>query len=169
MFSRPIRARPHDRNRGDRFLNTELDMELFSFIFILGFCASFLCAWNFYFPTPTERLIWRIASVYTLAFGIFGGSYVGWWHHKSSRASSLRAGDGSIIARSRESWVIRDFAAGNESRLGVPKTFFVPITVFCFFYCLARGYVLVEDLIGLRKLPKSAFDTVEWSNYIPHL
>lgn len=169
LFSRPIRKRPHDRNRSDRFLNTELDMELVSFCFILGFCGSFLCAWNFYFPTPTERLLWRISSAYTLAFGIVGGVYVVIWHHKFSQANSQKVGECALNMRTRGSWVIRDFAAGSYSGLRVSRIFLVPITILCVCYCLARGYILVEDIVGLRTLPKSAYDTVEWSKYIPHL
>lgn len=77
----------------------------------------------------------------------------------------------AILMRSRDSWAIRDSSVeGNVfDRLGLPKRFFVPITVMCVLYCLARLYILVEDLMGLRSLPKSAFDTVEWSKYIPHL
>ena len=144
-------------------------MESVASCFILGFCGSFVAAWNFYFPTPTERLLWRIASVYTLAFGIFGGMYVGVWHHHFSQASSREAGEGTITMRSRRSWAIRDVAARGGGGSGIPKAFLVPITVLCACYCLARGYFLVEDLIGLRKLPKSAYSTVEWTKYIPHL
>lgn len=136
-------------------------MKFLAFCFILGFCSSFLFAWNFYFPTPTERLIWRIASIYTLAFGIIGGIYTAVWHYKLPRASSLEAGEDSITMRSRRSWAIRDSAIRGDGGLKVSKTFLVPVTVLSACYCLARGYILVEDIIGLRKLPKSAYNTIE--------
>ncbi|KAF7531266.1 hypothetical protein G7054_g9032 [Neopestalotiopsis clavispora] len=36
-------------------------------------------------------------------------------------------------------------------------------------YMSARFYVLVEPFVGLRSLPPSAYKTVSWSRYIPHL
>ncbi|KAK2877848.1 hypothetical protein FQN49_001141 [Arthroderma sp. PD_2] len=35
-------------------------------------------------------------------------------------------------------------------------------------YIFCRLYILVEDFIGLRELPASAFQTVSWSTYLPH-
>jgi hypothetical protein len=35
-------------------------------------------------------------------------------------------------------------------------------------YPIARLYVLVESLIGLRSVERSVYQTVEWTNFIPH-
>ena len=35
-------------------------------------------------------------------------------------------------------------------------------------YPLARGYVLVESLTGLRKIDERVYDTVQWTQWIPH-
>lgn len=51
----------------------------------------------------------------------------------------------------------------------IPISLLGPCTFLCFFYCLFRIYILVEDVIGLRSLPLSAFDSVRWSDYIPHI
>ena len=37
-----------------------------------------------------------------------------------------------------------------------------------FAYSFARAYVLIEDFIGLRRLPPSAYTTLTWTNYLPH-
>jgi hypothetical protein len=38
-----------------------------------------------------------------------------------------------------------------------------------FFYLLGRGYIWFEDFYSLRELPASAFQTVGWSNNLPHV
>ncbi|KFY38368.1 hypothetical protein V495_06612 [Pseudogymnoascus sp. VKM F-4514 (FW-929)] len=80
LMSRPIRDRPQTRIRGDNFLRTELDHELFAAVFIAAFSSAFMGAWNFHFPTTAERNLWRCASVYTLGFGALGSIYVWIWH-----------------------------------------------------------------------------------------
>jgi hypothetical protein len=64
---------------------------------------------------------------------------------------------------------LRNASPDKDPNLAVPLRLIVPVTFFCFFYCLFRGYILVEDLMSLRSLPESAFATVDWSKYIPHL
>ena len=36
-------------------------------------------------------------------------------------------------------------------------------------YGLARAYIIVEGFANLRALPLTAFASVNWSNYLPHL
>jgi len=36
-------------------------------------------------------------------------------------------------------------------------------------YSMARLYVLVEDIISLRALPPSAYDTVDWPSFFLHI
>ena len=36
-------------------------------------------------------------------------------------------------------------------------------------YLFARLYIIVEDFVSLRAMPDSAFDSVNWSLYIPHI
>ena len=36
-------------------------------------------------------------------------------------------------------------------------------------YGLARAYIIVEGFVALRALPMSAFASVSWSDFIPHL
>lgn len=33
-------------------------------------------------------------------------------------------------------------------------------------YCLARAYILADDFISLRQLPKSVLKTVPWTQYL---
>ena len=44
------------------------------------------------------------------------------------------------------------------------------VTVYgVFVYVIARIYMIVEVFISLRALPASAFQTVQWSSFIPHI
>ena len=36
-------------------------------------------------------------------------------------------------------------------------------------YVLARLYLVVEAFISLRNLPAAAFDTLQWTQLVPHL
>ena len=36
-------------------------------------------------------------------------------------------------------------------------------------YSLARAYVIIEGFVILRALPMSAFASVSWSDFVPHL
>jgi len=35
-------------------------------------------------------------------------------------------------------------------------------------YVIARSYILVEGFIDLRTMPSSAFESVNWWNFLPH-
>ena len=53
--------------------------------------------------------------------------------------------------------------------MGVQVGFLIGTTVLCVFYCVFRVYIFVEDFIGLRSVPRSAYETVEWTRFIPHV
>ena len=36
-------------------------------------------------------------------------------------------------------------------------------------YTIFRLYILVADFISMRELPASAFMTIDWSTYLPHI
>ena len=36
-------------------------------------------------------------------------------------------------------------------------------------YGLARSYIIVEGFVSLRALPKTAFESVNWSDFVPHV
>ncbi|KAK4167168.1 hypothetical protein QBC43DRAFT_312281 [Cladorrhinum sp. PSN259] len=53
--------------------------------------------------------------------------------------------------------------------MGVQVGFLIGTTILCGFYCVFRIYIFVEDFIGLRALPRSAYETVEWATFVPHI
>jgi hypothetical protein len=183
LFSRPIRSRPHNRNPGDKFLRTELDYEVFAGVIILLFGGTFLCAWNFHFPTTVERLIWRCASIYFMVFVVVGGGYTWIWHLKLLD----KYGTGRLPTthttpddpQKQEGFKHHAEAFLNKMRnvlllstpenSGLPLRLMLPVSFICTFYCIFRAYIFIEDAISLRSLPSSAYVTVDWSQYIPHV
>ncbi|CAG8953244.1 hypothetical protein HYFRA_00003447 [Hymenoscyphus fraxineus] len=111
------------------------------------FGAVHLVAWNFSFPTPAERLLWRAASIY-LTGGIF-----------------LLLG----------SLVIFGMANDKAEDMGCDKIsewlvlMFVPFMLLCVvLYVLCRLFIIVEMLRCLFFLPPSAY-IVTWATNIPHV
>ncbi|KAI1128455.1 hypothetical protein F5Y10DRAFT_291997 [Nemania abortiva] len=75
IVSRPITSHPWDRLPSDTFLPLDMFFVPFGAVFLFTFGISFTLAWNFHFPTPTERLLWRIFSLYHIIFVSIGGLY----------------------------------------------------------------------------------------------
>ncbi len=41
-----------------------------------------------------------------------------------------------------------------------------PISVI---YTVGRVYIVIEIFLSQRSLPSGAFDTVQWTNFVPHV
>jgi hypothetical protein len=75
-------------------------------------------------------------------------------------------------ARSRLSLIaarLRNNSISKDPSLDVPLKATLPMYVVGFIYCFSRTSILILDMIQLRSLPPSAFATVNWSAFIPHL
>jgi hypothetical protein len=157
---------------------------LFISFFVLIFSATFITAWNFYFPTPTERFLWRGVSLYILVFGFWGSAIFGLWEHvfrrrkRAARSKSMEEASLTDQKGRAEKWRKRfrslaDGARNNspdkDPNLEVPLSMMIPITITCAIYVVCRGYVWFEDLFSLRCLPETAYATVNWSIFFPHL
>ena len=68
-----------------------------------------------------------------------------------------------IIAR------LRNNSPDQDPALEIPLKLWILATLLCAMYSISRLYILVEDVIGLRQLPESAFKTVDWANFLPHI
>lgn len=63
---------------------------------------------------------------------------------------------------------IRNNSVSQDPGLAVPLKAILPMYVVAVFYCFARTYLLLADVIQMRSLPASAFATVEWLEFVPH-
>ncbi|KAG8525571.1 uncharacterized protein KY384_009215 [Bacidia gigantensis] len=174
-----------DRIPGDNFPTFSLLADVYCGGLMQIYSCSFLAGWNFYFPTPVERNIWRAASVTTLIFTNPCGFvllYFEYYHFDDWK----RRNDGGWVRKIIEFHCrilglrmntsstclpleAKDTNLVKRSTTGLPPWGVVYCTGICAIYTLARIYILVEDVIGLRRLPKDVFETVTWSQYLPQI
>ncbi|PKY07896.1 hypothetical protein P168DRAFT_323107 [Aspergillus campestris IBT 28561] len=168
IFSRKVDTRPYNRIPSDRFQSLDRLAEVIGAPVIVGFGCIFMFAWNFNFPSPTEQLLWRAASIYTLVYTFFGSACAQYCHKILLPRWSKQRAPLPIAQRDNLPAILRNIHPSKDPRLDIPLRALIPVSVLCALYCVCRGYILVEDFVGLRSLPATAFQTVEWSDYVPH-
>ncbi|CAG7852869.1 SubName: Full=Uncharacterized protein {ECO:0000313/EMBL:CCA69324.1} [Serendipita indica DSM 11827] len=109
-------------------------------LFVVGtaFGGIHLLAWASFFPTPLERLLWRISAI-TLTVGPF-------------LTPTL-----SIIFLA----LMNCFNTSSILRIIVS-------TISPIVYLISRGISMTVALTTLRNLPPEAYRNLEWSNFLPH-
>ena len=140
---RPLTRIPNDR---DPYLHN-LSMVFTISMPVAAFPLLHFIGWNFEFPTEAELLLWRWTCV---AMTILMGTY-------------------SVV---EAAWIIKDgyttsgLTNMNAYKLRWPTNllFFIPAAL----YVVARAIVIVETVISLRLLPAGCFQTVQWSELLPH-
>ena len=178
----------------DRFANTEcVDLEGWSYFFLIivstMYTATLFLGWNFDFPTRTEQTLWRIASIMLLAnipLCNLVTEYAFDWHYWIRKKLSSRSRPDEIIGIEEKTSQSRIFEPVNriirrvadafrnnsfnkDPSLTVPLKAILPMYIVGTMYVFARTYVFVADIIELRSLPASAYDTVDLSSILPHL
>lgn len=145
--------------------------------------SIFVIAWNWSFPTDIEKWLWRasciislicLVPVYLTSILSFG-TYM---RRRPSRPVSIND-SASVVVVQRQNVVgrawhrfvstARNNSIMKEPELNAPMHAIVITWIVGIFYCFARSYVWIEDLMGLRSLPTSAYKTVNWGLAIPFL
>ncbi|KAH6712701.1 hypothetical protein BKA61DRAFT_607629 [Leptodontidium sp. MPI-SDFR-AT-0119] len=118
------------------------------FLFNLLYGGGHLAAWaSSSFPTSTEKWLWRYSAIILVLMPLWGCLWIGWWKAVSSK------------------WKIFYPVGNGDFDIAVAPFFILLILA----YALGRSFLLFESLISLRGLPKGAFATVNWSEYLPHI
>lgn len=140
---RPLPRIPNDRD--PRLHN--LGMILIVTIPTATFSLLHLIAWDFDFPTKIELLLWRWTCV---SMSIVLGTYC------MVEAASIMA----------EGYTTTGLTTLNRYKLRWPTNllFFIP----GFLYMCARIIVIIEIALSLRRLPAGCFETVQWTQLLPH-
>jgi hypothetical protein len=133
-------------------------------IFYAIFGGIHCAAWNFPFPTRTERLAWRVCSI------IMAVSIPASWLLTRLIMICLECGVSDTLLfgtdeKARVRVKLWPFSSRKVTVSGVESIQMMGAIV----YVLARIYLLFEVFFNLRDLPVACYDTVNWSNYLPHI
>ena len=112
-------------------------------IITILFGAVHCFAWSYDFPSGTERLLWRVASLITTALPIAWTAV-----YSLTLMDNLEGRGGKRIGTK----AIKDISA-----------IVVPV------YLIGRAMLLVIAVTSLRSLPYDAYKTVRWITFIPHI
>jgi hypothetical protein len=112
----------------------------------LGFGAMHCIAWNFVFPSLTERLLWHISAV-VAALG--------------PTISTVSAGVLTLSC---------GMTLSNQVP-GIPALIIIFVITLLFFlaYVIARMALFILPLMAMRAIPYAAYQAVPWLSNIPHL
>ena len=108
------------------------------------FGAIHVASWNTRLPSGVELWMWRGSSIYCLTAGVV-----------FAIAVNVLA---DVLGGSQR---LRDWY---EDVLTYFIFAFLPLV-----YIIVRIYMIVEVFLSLRALPRSAFESVQWSSFIPHV
>ena len=180
------RRRPIEAIPDDNFPKIDGWPQWIVMIFQIGYGGVHLFGWGFPFPTQAEKHAWRIATV-TIIMCIF----IPWaveilaWRINISVApidvsnlasteailpASTSASTSTAAKTRRKTWkyTIRNLTFPRDPLMDIPLRVLVPVTVPAAIYCFARAYIVIEGFIGLRALPPSAYQSVDWTFITPH-
>ena len=157
----------------------------FGFVFI----GNNFIAWNFTFPTRTERLSWRICScgLAILSAVALTGNELGYGVHRvermQARVRQHRADLEQCNIPGKKStpkeralyrfkclaMKIRNNSPEKDPSRDVSLNFVIAGLSVLVMYSSFRLFILVEDVIAFRALPQKTYATVNWPGLIPHL
>ena len=181
------RARPVKKLRSDILPSLSLPLMIICEHLVIGYSAIFLAGWNIEFPTPTERLLWRVTSSIMLGFGVLGGWLFFFIDLLIVRKKQRNAASDSAlrtIGQSSVGWLLPrgllvqsnrqpSAPAGWEDMYfqlvpEVPRPLLMLAATMSVIYFWTRVFILVEDFVSLRSLPSGAFAVVAWTKNLPH-
>ena len=146
-------------------------------------CAIIFAGWNFWFPSPIERILWRISSLIfggTLVCGVVYQFYLDvvepwlqnytWFRFTIKFQRPVWPGSKKLSSRSKNiAATLRNITADKDPAFSLPLKILFPAIFCASLYSFARLYILVEDVVSLRSLPPSAYETVDWTQFLPHV
>lgn len=188
------KCRPFERLPDDYWPEPTIRSLPTLFVFHVGYAAILMAGWNLELPTRTELLLWRISTSIQL-----GTILSGWatmplqiqdtppqlqklFSFASRERERFRTRKDRIMPTMRKWYSRGSITEEIESRADKARTLInqhphwkislrlllVYQVTWCV-YLVTRLYIVVEDVVSLRALPVTAFTSVNWSTYLPHL
>lgn len=152
---------------------------IFPAIFILlAYGACHAAAWNTHFPSPVERLLWRISSVVMAvvpAYALFLLALTNSGHVALVHVLTFYAGP--IVEFMGADHDFENYPGFWWACCNVLWTIWMIITFVVVCLCLfvlvtivpiSRSYLFLESFLSLRSLPYGSFDSTPWEDYLPH-
>lgn len=166
--------RPIQRIPNDRFPMHPYGVQEYCLCFAtLLFTAIHVAGWNFPFPTDTEMILWRASSLVllgvTAAFWALE-TVASWIRLQRWKWLYLWMTNRSVMPAFEEARdeKLRALEAREPTQLPLAWEFWT-ISVVALLYGLARLYTIVEAFLELRDIDATAFATVDWAQYVPHV
>ncbi|TDL15019.1 hypothetical protein BD410DRAFT_856986 [Rickenella mellea] len=134
-------------DRGHDVWNATLPSAAFAVIFGAVHCIG----WSFEFPSHVHEILWRTCSLVITCMPVAMVSLVKLIHIL-------------LGIRDRRDDIAADVSEIFRNGVGVMAGIILPIL-----YVVARMILLVESFLLLKSLPPGAFQTVQWTTFIPHV
>ncbi|KAJ4520088.1 hypothetical protein HRR75_001951 [Exophiala dermatitidis] len=176
------KVRPIERLSSFNFPRLSRQAAMVTILVALTYSAIFMAAWNFEFPSTVEQLLWRICASLTLAItflvGIIevflfwpGQAQEGTTVYSKEAESNLPGGFGGQIKLVVMRLACKHFnnSPDKDPALDVPMKSMLLTQPICAVYTVCRIFIVLEDIIGLRALPVTVFQNVDWTVYWPHI
>lgn len=156
----------------------------------LAYGGLHLAAWDYKFPSPAERRLWKISSLltagsvsmfsFTVMIGFLGNVI---WEKVNQRIlirdrdaqelamRTTEPGTGEVSDSTGRWNKITFWVEKSRQSLifGAMVTFCVGLVLAIIPCILARLYLLIESFVAMRKLPPGSYDVVPWGSFLPHL
>lgn len=181
-----VMERPITRFRNDTFhALPPREMLVLSFI-NLSYAAIYVAGWNFWFPSRIESILWRVSTLVVLAT-VFTAMFIELFvDHLAEKVQSWFRSHCQTGKRSRGTErgappnrkpntlhkfadLLRNNSPDDDPAWTLSLGIVIPLTITAAIYCVVRAYILLEGVVTLRSLPASAYQTVVWTSFIPHL
>ena len=143
---------------GHDFLPSGID-SVWVLVLFVSYGAFHLIAWESHFPTPTERWMWRGAGliiVGDLALALFLKL-----NKALYKVFNLHSGD-----KFTQPWAMILYSLALMLYLIIPTVCFFLLSIAT---AGSRLYFLVEAVISLRAPAPRIYETVEWTQFWPHI
>lgn len=185
IFSRPCSSRPWDRFPSDTWLCPSFAWTIPATCVTVVFSVLLIAGWNFHFPTNTEKVMWRVCSIYHAVFSLYGASYYliemlksrkrpSYSSHSRQHLRPIEEGlqlaleTGSyrsipIVSSFLNKWF--DTLPNQDPEARIPLRVLIPVTITCAVYVLCRVFIYTEDFISLREQPFNVYistDLLDW-------